>query len=102
MIELTEDSFKSKVLDEKSRVLVDFNAVWCGPCQMMKSVLEEISDLNEMEDRIFSVNVDEQEELAKKYDISSIPCLIVFENGQEIKRSLGVISRRKVLKMLTR
>ena len=75
----------------KNRVLVDFYADWCGPCKMLGPVLEKISDID-----IVKVNVDMYEELSRKYGIMSIPCLILFENGKELKRNLGFINEEKV------
>ena len=99
MIELNKASFKEKVLEEEERVLVDFNADWCGPCQMMKPVLEEV-EKEAGEGRVFSVNIDENEDLAEEFEVSSIPCLVVFRGGKEIKRSIGAMSKQKVLKLL--
>lgn len=75
----------------KNRVLVDFYADWCGPCKMLGPVLEKINDID-----IIKVNVDMYGELSRKYGIMSIPCLILFEDGKEIKRNLGFISEDKI------
>jgi len=95
MIEVNKDNFDKEVLQSDKRVLVDFNAEWCGPCKMMKPVLEEISTSNN-EIKIVSINVDNEDELASKYNISSIPCLVLIENGEEINRSIGLISRSEL------
>ena len=95
MIEVNKDNFDKEVLQSEKRVLVDFNAEWCGPCKMMKPVLEEISTSNN-EIKIVSINVDNEDELASKYNISSIPCLVLIENGEEINRSIGLISRSEL------
>ncbi len=95
MIEVNKDNFDTEVLQSEKRVLVDFNAEWCGPCKMMKPVLEEISTSNN-EIKIVSINVDDEDELASKYNISSIPCLVLIENGEEINRSIGLISRSEL------
>jgi thioredoxin 1 len=88
VIEASETNFKEEI--KEGKVLVDFNATWCGPCRMLKPILEEYSQ--DATVKILSVDVDKNEELARKYNILSIPCLIVFENGQEIKRNVGMIS----------
>ena len=75
----------------KNRVLVDFYADWCGPCKMLGPVLEKVNDID-----IIKVNVDMYGELSRKYGIMSIPCLILFEDGKEIKRNLGFISEDKI------
>ena len=88
IIEGNKSNFEELVLNAKGKVLVDFNAEWCGPCQMLKPVLEEIAS-ERSESKIVSVNVDDEDELATKYGVMSIPCLILFENGKEIDRSIG-------------
>ena len=95
MIEVNKDNFNKEVLQSDKRVLVDFNAEWCGPCKMMKPVLEEISQ-SKNEIKIVSINVDDEDELASKYNVSSIPCLVLIENGKEINRSIGLISRSEL------
>lgn len=75
----------------KNRVLVDFYADWCGPCKMLGPVLEKVNDID-----IIKVNVDMYGELSRKYGIMSIPCLILFEDGKEVKRNLGFINEDKV------
>ena len=97
--EIGKDSFKKEVLDEKELVIVDFNANWCGPCRMMKPILEDIS--TEKKDiKIVSVNVDEEEELAREYQVFSIPCLVFIRDGKEIKRSVGFTSKEELEKMI--
>ena len=76
----------------KEKVLVDFYANWCGPCKMLSPVLEKLSD----EVKILKVNVDEYQDLARYYKVMSIPCLILFENGNEIKRNIGFIPENKL------
>lgn len=99
MKDVTKDTFEAEVLKSNKKVLVDFNADWCGPCQMLHPILEELASENE-NIKIVSVNIDDEEELAEKYEVISIPCLIVFENGEEKKRDLGVMSKKKILKMM--
>lgn len=89
--EITNKDFEKEVLKQK-KVLVDFNANWCGPCRMLKPILEDLSTKY----NIVSVNIDEEEELAENYNISSIPCLVLFENGKEIKRNIGFIPEEEI------
>lgn len=76
----------------KERVLVDFYANWCGPCKMLGPVLEKVSD----EIKVLKVNVDDNQELARKYGVMSIPCVILFDNGKEVKRNVGFVSEAKL------
>ena len=95
VVEVNKDSFEKEVLNNNIKVLADFNANWCGPCRMLKPIIEEIAENND-KIKIVSINIDDEEELAEKYEISSIPCLILFENGKEIKRNIGFISKEDI------
>ena len=86
--EITEDNFDEVVGKSEVPVLVDFWASWCGPCKMLSPVVEQLS--GEVQDvKFVGLDVDDSERLAMKYGISSIPCLVLFENGEEVKRSVG-------------
>ena len=99
MIEGNSDNFKKEVLDEKGIVLVDFNATWCGPCRMLHPVLEEFS--NKRKDiKVVTIDTDENEKLSSDYGIMSIPCLILFKEGKEINRSVGLKSKSEIEGML--
>ena len=79
--------------------ILDFYADWCGPCQMMKPTMEEFEKAHP-EIKVPAVNIDEQEELAEKYGVSSIPCVVVLKDGEEVKREVGVVSLKKLEKMV--
>lgn len=99
VIHLTKDNFKEEVLEAKVPVLVDFWAAWCGPCQMVGPIIEEIG--NEVTDqKICKVDVDENSELAREYRVMSIPTLAVFKNGEMVKREVGAKSKGEILEML--
>ena len=85
VLHLTKENFEQEVLQAKEPVLVDFWASWCGPCQMVGPVVEEVA--GEVTDaKICKVNVDEQPELARQFRVMSIPTLMVFKNGQTVTR----------------
>ncbi|MDO4747312.1 MAG: thioredoxin family protein [Candidatus Saccharibacteria bacterium] len=79
--------------------LLDFYADWCGPCQMMKPTMAEFEKVHP-EIKVTAVNIDEQEELAEKYGVSSIPCLVVLKDGEEVERVVGVQSLKKLEKLV--
>ena len=94
-IDLTKENFQAEVTKSDKPVLVDFWAVWCGPCQMMAPILHELE--TEMPDvQIGKVNVDEQMDLARQFRVVSIPTLIIFKNGQEVQRMVGVTSKEEL------
>ena len=76
----------------KERVLVDFYANWCGPCKMLGPVLEKVSD----EIKVVKVNVDANQDLSRQYGVMSIPCVILFDKGEEVKRNIGFISKEQL------
>jgi thioredoxin 1 len=88
--EVTDKTFKSEVIDSDKTTIVDFWAPWCGPCRMMAPILEEVAKNNEGRIKVCKVNTDENPEAATQYRIMSIPALVIFKNGQEVARSIGV------------
>ena len=92
VIEVTRDTFEAEVLKSDVPVLADFNAGWCGPCQAMKPMLDELAAGNPGY-KIVSIDIDEEDELADEYDVTSIPCLVVFKGGEEVNRNVGLIPR---------
>ena len=95
---INTDEFNDLVIDKKEKVLVDFYASWCGPCKMLAPILEEIS--KEVDVQICSVNVDDNFDLAKSYGVMSVPTLILFNNGIEVKRAIGLKNKDFILDML--
>ena len=97
--EIKIDAFETEVLKSEKPVLVDFYATWCGPCRMLRPTLEALSE-EKPEVKFVSVDIDENELLAVQYGISSIPCVILFENGAETERSIGLRPKDAFLEML--
>ena len=99
VIEITKENFEEKVLNEKKPVLLDFFAVWCGPCQMLSPIVDEIGE--EKDDIVVGkINVDDQPELANAFVVSSIPTLVVMKDGKEAARSVGLRSKEQVLALI--
>lgn len=96
---LTVEDFQTEVLDYKGTVLIDFWAAWCGPCKMLSPIIDQVAE--ERQDiKVLKVNVDEQQELAMKHKVMSIPTLVVYKDGEEVKRSMGAIPKSAVLELL--
>ena len=92
---LTSDNFEEEVLNYQGLTLVDFWASWCGPCKMLSPVLSEIAQENP-DIKVCKVNVDEQMELAIKYQVSSIPLVLLFKDGQVINQHLGYAPKEQI------
>lgn len=97
--EITKENFENEVLNSEKPVLVDFWASWCGPCKMLSPVVEELAEeLDEV--RVGKINVDEQGELGQKFNVMSIPTLLVFKDGKVSATSVGVKSKSEILELL--
>lgn len=96
--ELTDANFESEVLQSTSPVLVDFWAVWCGPCKMIAPELEKIAEEKPVDElKIGKLNVDENRDTAIKYGISSIPTLLLFKDGEVVKKLIGAMGKDRLL-----
>lgn len=93
-VNLNKENFEAEVLKSEKTVLVDFWATWCGPCQMIAPVVESIAE--EQKVKVGKVNVDDEQELAIKYGVMSIPTLIFFKNGNPVKEVVGFHSKSEL------
>ena len=99
VIAINKDNFNEEVLNASQTVLVDFYAVWCGPCQMMHPVMENIAS-QRTDVKVCKVDVDQNMELARKYQVVSIPTFLVFKNGEVVNRTLGAHSQGEIEALL--
>jgi len=99
VLKLTNKNFEEEILNGEITAIVDFYAEWCGPCKMMSPIIDEIATENP-NIKVAKINVDENEELAAKYNIMSIPTIIIFKNGNVHKQFIGVTSKNNILSNL--
>lgn len=99
IIKVSDENFEQEVLNSNIPVLVDFYADWCGPCKMLSPVVDEVAKEND-DIKVVKVNVDESQNTAIKYQVMSIPTLVVIKNGNEVNRSVGLIDKQEVLNLV--
>lgn len=95
-VTLTSQNFTSEVLNSDKPVLVDFWASWCGPCKMIAPIIEQVAEETDSV-KVCKLNVDDESNIARTYDVMSIPTLILFKNGQPVKKSVGMKPKQAIL-----
>lgn len=93
---INESNFDTEVLESKVPVLVDFFATWCGPCRMMAPVIDEISSEADGKYKVYKVDIDECENLARKFKIRGVPTFLIFDQGDEIRRVVGATGKEEL------
>jgi thioredoxin len=100
LLEITDSTFESEVLQADKPVLVDFWAPWCGPCRMVGPVLDEIAGEKQEAVKIVKINTDENYQFAGKYGVMSLPTLLIFKDGQPVDKLIGAHPKRTILDRL--
>ena len=99
VINLTSENFEKEVLKEEKPILIDFWAAWCGPCKMMGPVVEQIAEDTKDTAKVCKLNIDEELNLATKYNVMSIPTFILLKNGKEVERMIGAMPKEELMKI---
>lgn len=99
VITITKENFETEVLKSAQPVLLDFWAAWCGPCRMLSPVVDEVAE-ERTDVKVGKVNVDEQMELAMRFQVSSIPMLVVFKDGKAVAKSVGYRPKSEIAAMV--
>ena len=99
VLRVNSENFEEEVLKSQKPVLVDFYAEWCGPCKMLSPIVDQVAQENE-DIKVVKVNIDESQDLAMKYQVMTIPTLVVIKEGKEINRSIGLIDKNQVVNMI--
>ena len=99
VVTVNKNNFENEVLNSDKPVLIDFWASWCGPCRMLAPFVDEVAD-ERSDIKVCKVNVDEEEELAAKFGVMSIPMLVVIKNGEITNKSVGLIPKSDILALL--
>ncbi len=100
VVNLTKLNFEEEVLKSNQVVLVDFWATWCGPCRMIEPIIEELAKDYKTKAKIAKLNIDNESDIATRYNVMSIPTIFVFKNGQLVDKTIGARSKDELKKMI--
>ena len=100
VLKITSQNFEEEVLKSDKPVLIDFYATWCGPCQIMSPIIDEIAEENVDTLKVGKINVDENQDLAMQYNVMSIPTIIIVKNGKVEKTFVGVTDKNEILQAI--
>jgi thioredoxin 1 len=102
LADVTQSNFDTEVLKSQQPVLVDFWAPWCGPCRMLSPIVEKVATAHTGKAKFVKLNTDDNPGIAGQYQVSGIPCLILFKNGQPVDRIVGYVPENAVTSMLSK
>lgn len=100
VIKLTSENFENEVIKSEIPVLVDFWAEWCGPCKMQSPIIDDLANSMDGKIKICKINVDEETDIATRYNVMSIPTLMFFKNGAIINTAVGLHSKEEILEII--
>jgi thioredoxin 1 len=100
IVELTDQNFETEVLKADVPVLVDFTAVWCGPCKALAPIIEKIATDYQGKVKVGKLDIDNAPEVTRKYGVKSVPTVMIFQDAQKVGQSVGLTSRENLLKLL--
>ena len=100
VLEINDLNFDKEVLESKEPFLLDFSAVWCGPCKMLSPIVEKIADENLGKIKVGKLDIDDSPGVAKKFAIRSVPTILVFRGGKETARQVGVVNKDALMKLV--
>lgn len=95
---LSSNEFDEKVLKSDNAVLVDFFATWCGPCKRLSPTIDELSEDADFD--VYKIDIDESGDIAEKYNIMSVPTMLVFKNGEVTNKAVGIRSKEEIIEMV--
>lgn len=100
VLKISNENYEEEVLKSDKPVIIDFYADWCGPCRMMSPIIDEIAEEKAESIKVGKVNVDENQELAMKYGVMSIPTIVIIKNGEVSKTFVGVRNKNEILEAI--